>query len=50
MRLIAAIEDPAVVGRIVARFGRPGARAEPGRGPAASVPAAEQQALPHVRL
>jgi hypothetical protein len=47
MRLIATIEDPAVIARILAHLGLSGSRDGPGPAPPSAAPPAEQHALPH---
>jgi len=54
MRLIATIEDPAVIARILAHLGLSGSRDGPGPAPSAAAPPAappaEQHALPHATI
>jgi len=47
MRLIATIEDPAVIARILAHLGLSGFRDGPGPAPPSAAAPAEQHALPH---
>jgi hypothetical protein len=48
MQLIATIDDPVVIQRILAHLGLPGARAGPPPPSAVSAARAEQRALPYV--
>jgi hypothetical protein len=50
MRLIATIDDPAVIQRIIAHLELPGARAGPPSPFPGSAARAEQQALPEMTL
>jgi hypothetical protein len=50
MQLIATIEDPAVIQRILAKLGLPGARENPRPRLPPTAPGAEQPALPGVTV
>jgi len=50
MRLIATIEDPAGIARILAQLGLSGSRDGPGPAPPTAAPPAEPDALPHATI